>query len=493
MFNMPDDRSLPLLIVESGISVEALRLTAVASHVAASDLVGVAAKEAHKRDVICITGARHAALALSNIPGVVPVLLTDEIGSNVLSDPSIANVHDISKLTAYFDPGTAGPFLGLSRWRPSDTRAELARRTGRLLEAARKAGGITIYGAGTIGRQAADAARLVSIPVKAIFDANEKLHGSFVNGVEVRPASSLERGVDVVVPALGRHIAAITALLEELGAQSIMSLSELYYISRRPGEPETDYLDDLFANRNRYHSLFMAMADRRSREVLSAVLKHRLSLATHHLADVAEHGHPQWFDPAFLPRTDRDVFVDGGAYDGDTAIGYDQARGSGYRHVHAFEIDQDVAASALKRTAHLPNVTIHNCGLSDRNARVSYRKTGGTDGSIAGDVDSGNYVKLQTIDSAVAEPITFLKLDVEGEEAKAIEGARQHLICDRPTVAVALYHKAHDLWDIPRRLLDILPDYQLHFRHYTDLAYETIVYANPHELARSPETDFARD
>jgi FkbM family methyltransferase len=480
MFNMPADRSVPLLIVESAISVETLGLdAAVPCHVASSDLVAVAAKEADKRNVICVTGARHAALALSFIPGVVPVWLTDEITSNVLADPSIAVVRDLSKLTAYFDPATAGPFLGLARWRPSDTRAELVHRTSWLLETARKAGGITIYGAGTIGRQAVDAARLVSIPVKAILDANEKLHGSFINGIEVRPASSLERGVDVVVPALGRHIAAITALLENLGAQSIMSLSELYFVSRRPGEPETDYLDDLFANRNRYHALFMAIADRRSREVLSAVLKHRLSLATNHLADVAERGHPQWFDPAFLPRTDRDVFVDGGAYDGDTAIGYDQSRGPGYRHVHAFEIDQDVAARALRRTAHLPNVTIHNCGLSDRKARVSYRKTGGTDGAIGSDVQSSNYVELQTIDGAIAEPITFLKLDVEGEEAKAIDGARQHLICDRPTLAVALYHKAHDLWDIPRRILDVLPDYRLHFRHYTDIAYETIVYATP--------------
>jgi FkbM family methyltransferase len=477
---MPTDRSVPLMIVESGISVETLGSdAAVPCIVSSSDLVADAAKEAEKRDVICVTRDRHEGLALSNIPGVVPVWLTDEIGSNVLADPSIATVRDISRLAAYFDPATASPFLGLARWRPSDTRAKLTHYTAQLLEAAREAGGITIYGAGTIGRQAVDAARLLSIPVKAILDANEKLHGSFVKGIEVRPASSLQRGVDVVVPALGRHIAAITALLENLGAQSIMSLSELYYVSRRPGEPETDYLDDLFANRNRYHALFMTTADRRSREVLSAVLKHRLSLATHHLADVAEYTHPQWFDPAFLPITDHDVFVDGGAYDGDTAIGYDHARGPGYRHVHAFEIDQDVAARAGRRTAHLANVTIHNCGLSDRKAQVSYRKTGGTDGAIGGDIESGDHVKLQTIDSAIADPITFLKLDVEGEEAKAIDGARQHLICDRPTVAVALYHKAHDLWDIPRRLLDILPDYQLHFRHYTDIAYETVVYAIP--------------
>lgn len=476
--NASQDSSAPPIVADAGISLESLQhLSPGLRCVAPADLEATVATEASTRNVICVTKDRDIAMRVSHRTGVIPVWLNDQTRSNILSDPSVVTVHDVSKLVAYFDNATALPVLGLARWRPSDTRSELSDRLNYLLDTAKVAGGITIYGAGTIGRQAIDAARLIGLPVKAILDANAKLHGTRIDGAEVRPLSAVTKGVDVVVPALGHHIAAITKSLHDHGVQSVMSLSELYYISRRPGEPETDYLDDLFANRHRYHSLFLALADRRSREVLSAVLKHRLSLATAPLSDVAERGHAQWFDPAFLPRTESDVFVDGGAFDGDTVLGYVQARGPDYKHIHAFEIDPDVSARAASRTAHLTNVTIHPCGLSDREAVASYRKTGGTDGAIGHHPGHSHRVALRTIDTAVHEQITFLKLDVEGEEAKTIDGARQHLKNDRPTLAVALYHKAHDMWDIPRRILDLLPDYRLHLRHYTDTAYETIVYA----------------
>ena len=476
--NAPQDSSAPLIVAEAGISIGSLQhLSPAARFVPPADLEAAAAAEASARDVICITKDRDIAMRVSHRAGVIPVWLDDHARSNVLSDPSVVTIHDTSKLAAYFDDAAAPPILGLARWRPSDTRTQLFDRLSYLLEAAGVAGGITVYGAGTIGRQAINAARLIGLPVKAILDANAELHGTKIDGIEVRPLSSVTKGTDVVVPALGRHIVAITNALHEHGVHSVMSLSELYYISRRPGEPETDYLDDLFANRHRYHSLFLALADLRSREVLSAVLEHRLSLATNHLSKVAERSHAQWFDPAFLPRTESDVFVDGGAFDGDTVLGYVEARGPDYKHIHAFEIDPDVSARAVSRTAHLTNVTIHSCGLSDREALASYRKTGGTDGAIGHHAGNSRRVALRTIDTAVHERITFLKLDVEGEEAKTIDGARHHLKNDRPALAVALYHKAHDMWDIPRRILDLLPDYRLHLRHYTDTAYETIVYA----------------
>ena len=478
MLNASQDAAPALVLADLGIAPDTLRfIDQSAKSFGADELVETASRFAADRNVICVCTTRDMALRVSALPGVLPLWLADR-SVNPFSDPSVAIVHELAEVAAYFQPN-ALPFLGLTRWRPSDTRAKLAQRIETLLTAARAAGGITIYGAGTIGRQALDAARMMGLPVKAFLDGNAKLHGSQIDGVDVRPVASLAKGSDVVVPALGRHLESIAATLKKAGVHTIMTLSELYYASRRPGEPETDYLDDLYANRNRYQSLFMAAADTQSRNVLSAVMVHRLTLETAPLTAVVERGHPQWFDPAFLPRTDRDVFVDGGAYDGDTAIGYVEARGPGYQHVHAFELDPDVAARAMKRTVSLPNVTIHNCGLSDREDMVTFRKTGGTDGAVGlGDVGEQR-VALRTIDGTITERITFLKLDVEGEEARTIDGGRRHIVEDRPTLAIALYHKAHDLWDIPRRILDLCQGYRLYFRHYTDIAYETVVYAIP--------------
>jgi len=79
----------------------------------------------------------------------------------------------------------------------------------------------------------------------------------------------------------------------------------------------------------------------------------------------------------------------------------------------------------------------------------------------------------------VPEKITLLKVDVEGEEAPTTAGARRHVEVDRPTLTTA----TQDLWDLPRRILDVTPNYQLYLRHYTDVAYETVVYAVPPSVA----------
>lgn len=472
----------PLVLIEPAVREKApawLARVPAAETVQGADLVERAVVAADSGPVICVGTDRSVLLGVSGLPGVAAVRLAAETQVNVLSDPAMATAHTAAELASLFDGGPAEVILSLFRQRPSDVRAAIDRRIASLLASAREAGGLTIYAAGTIGRQALDAARLAGIPVKAFIDGNPALAGTQVDRVPVGPPTTIEPGRDIVVPALGRHVAAVTKTVRQHGARDVMSLSELFFATRRPGEPETDYIDDLFANRHRYLSLFLAAADPRSREVLAAVVRHRLTLASEPLEGVVEQGHAQWFDPAFLPRQKKSVFVDGGAFDGDTVLGFVKAFGNGYGRIHAFELDPEVAARARERTRAIRGVTIHNVGLSDRSGTVPYRRTGGTDGSIAAATGGEQQVAIGTIDATVPERVSFLKLDVEGEEARSLRGARRHIIEDRPTIAIALYHKAHDLWDLPRRILDYSPSYRLHLRHYTDVAYETIAYAIP--------------
>src|SRR5262249_38683443 len=159
---------------------------------------------------------------------------------------------------------------------------------------------------------------------------------------------------------------------------------------------------------------YLALADQRSRDVFSAVIRHRFDLSTDPLEAVRERDHPQWFAPEFLPRWDGDVFADGGAFDGDTVEGYVRARGSGYRAIHAFELDPESAERGQIRTAALANVTFHAVGLSDRARKVVVRRTGGTDGSIGSATEGTHAATVGRLDDLVGEMITYLKLDVEG-------------------------------------------------------------------------------
>lgn len=63
-------------------------------------------------------------------------------------------------------------------------------------------------------------------------------------------------------------------------------------------------------------------------------------------------------------------------------------------------------------------------------------------------------------------PISYLKMDVEGQEAAALEGARRSIAAFRPKMLVSAYHRSEDLFALPLRVLKIRPDYRIYLRHH---------------------------
>ena len=78
---------------------------------------------------------------------------------------------------------------------------------------------------------------------------------------------------------------------------------------------------------------------------------------------------------------------------------------------------------------------------------------------------------------SIRERITFLKMDIEGAEVQALQGAARTVRETKPTLAVCVYHRLSDLWRIPLYLHELVPQYKLYLRHYTDMPTETVCYA----------------
>lgn len=444
--------------------------------------------------VLAVTNRQDEAHKISGHSGIIPILMsnTDTMQSPLCSSGSYLVLDKPDDVMMLLNDQNARPLLSLFRIDACGLAQEQTSRLDHLKHRISLAQGVCIYGAGTIGRQALTAARRAQLPIKAFVDANPQLQGQLISGVPVIAPAELLNGIDIVVPSLGRHLSQVRRTLLSCDA-GLMSLSELYYLSQTPSEPEMNYWTDLEQHRIRYLALFLSLADQRSREVLAALVQHRLTLDPLALEAMCECDHPQWFDPQFLPLKPSSVFVDGGAFDGDTVEGFIKAHGPDYRAIYAFELDPQIAARGSLRLHDYPNVHYCNVGLSNRSGHVSIRSTGGTDGGISGHAptsllqhgNSRNLVPAETcvaigrLDDLVSEPISFLKLDVEGEEANVLDGVKQHIQTDQPTIGLAVYHHAHDIWSLPEQLLSMRSDYRLYLRHYTDLAYETVIYAIP--------------
>ena len=73
--------------------------------------------------------------------------------------------------------------------------------------------------------------------------------------------------------------------------------------------------------------------------------------------------------------------------------------------------------------------------------------------------------------------VDFIKMDIEGAEIAALNGAARVLREFRPRLAISGYHKPEDLWEIPNRIKDLNPGYALAFGHHTPIIWESVFYA----------------
>ncbi len=75
--------------------------------------------------------------------------------------------------------------------------------------------------------------------------------------------------------------------------------------------------------------------------------------------------------------------------------------------------------------------------------------------------------------------IDFIKMDIEGAESLALEGAIETIKRFRPKLAIAIYHSMDDFVNIPNWILNLDLDYEIFIGHYTIHAEETICFAKP--------------
>ena len=74
--------------------------------------------------------------------------------------------------------------------------------------------------------------------------------------------------------------------------------------------------------------------------------------------------------------------------------------------------------------------------------------------------------------------ISILKLDIEGAEINGLNGAKNIIREQKPKLAICLYHRPEDLWEIPCLIHEINPDYKMIVKHHNRMIYiDTVLYA----------------
>ena len=187
----------------------------------------------------------------------------------------------------------------------------------------------------------------------------------------------------------------------------------------------------------------------------------------------------QYFDPDVLAPQAEGVFIDGGCFDGGTDRAFIKWCAGRYQKILAFEPDQRNYQKCLEacRREQWERVEIQNRGLWDCETELFFRETGGQ-GSRIGEGEGTIHIRTAAIDEAAGdEDVTYIKLDVEGAELKALQGAARTIRKKRPRLAVSIYHKPEDIVELPEYILSLRDDYRFYIRHYQMSDCETILYA----------------
>lgn len=354
---------------------------------------------------------------------------------------------------------------------------------------------LALYGAGHLGREVLARLRGVGVEPAAFADDTPGKQGQTLDGVPVMSArEAAERfgdrlvfAVTILNPAL-RFLDARERLERLTGAPvvSFLGLAWKYpdaFLPYYQYEPPGEVLKKGAAIRE----ALGAFADDESRRQFVAHLRFRLLLD---YAALPAASRAEYFPEDVLPPLPGDtVFVDCGAYDGDTVRRFLAHQGGRFGAVYAFEPDEENFRRLGEYVAGLGadaagRIHLFKAGVGDRRTTLRFHATG----NMAASVSDEGEVEVEVVPvSEVVEAggrTVYVKYDVEGAEWEALRGSEALIKEARPLLAVSVYHRPDDLWQLPLYLKSLDPGYRLALRTQGEDGMDVICYAVPEAGAR---------
>jgi len=184
-----------------------------------------------------------------------------------------------------------------------------------------------------------------------------------------------------------------------------------------------------------------------------------------------------YFDlPYIKPLGKEEVFMDVGCFDGATTKAFIEWNGNQYDKIYAFEPDPENYKKCSPIISNLERAQLFNAGAWSSDTKLKFR--GGIGSGARINEKGTNIVDVMNLDNLLnGEKATFIKMDVEGAELEALKGVQNTIRRFKPRLAISMYHKPEDIWEIPVFLMETRPDYDFAMRHYNLIQYETVLYA----------------
>ena len=352
---------------------------------------------------------------------------------------------------------------------------------------------VVLFGAGKLGRQTLAGMRKAGLADPVAFaDNSPQLHGTQVDGVAVlSPEQAVLRHARSAFVVATYNTSKPRAQLAGLGARAI-PYAWLFAAHPDAFLPHLclDHPARVLEAADAVRQGFALMDGGASREAYLHQVRWRLFLDFDRVIapQTPELRDSEYFPDDIYDYLEREVLVDCGAFDGDTVRRFLRKRGDAFARVHACEPDAGTRqrfaawagtlAPSVRERIRLEPVAI------DAKAGTARFASTGTAGSAIDDAGSDE-VTLTTIDAlTAAQAPTLIKMDVEGAELNALEGARRTIAGSTPVLAVCVYHAVDHLWKVPLAIARMSSRYRFHLRAHAEDCWDVSCYAVPEGRAK---------
>ena len=202
------------------------------------------------------------------------------------------------------------------------------------------------------------------------------------------------------------------------------------------------------------------LADDKSREVLEEVVAYKLDGKIDHLLKCETDDNENW---GILGLNSNEVYLDLGAYNGDTVRQFLGLTGMKYKEIIAVEPEARNFRKLSENTADLKNIKLVNKAIGHVQTEVMFTKSTGRGGAVGKGKQYS--VEMDTVDNILlGKPVSYIKMDLEGYEQQALLGAEETIKRYKPKMLISAYHRNNDLWIIPKLVLKYNPEYKVYLR-----------------------------
>lgn len=332
---------------------------------------------------------------------------------------------------------------------------------------------IVLWGAGEYGKIIGNYLKEKGKKPYYYCDSNIHKVGTIWNGLEVKSTSEIEKDAAVIITCN-----AYREISKKLICDGFFENQIFFFDVKWITQPEGKRAY-IIENIDKFEKTYNMLADEKSKKVFMNLLNYRSTYKIEYLEQIVDKH--QYFDEELIQLEEDVVFLDAGSYIGDTLDVFLEYSNRKYEKVICLEpIEKNV--ELLRQfidNNNVENVDIYKVGASNKKKELHFDST---NSMASRETEDGDViVKCDSIDHIVEQSklshVDFIKMDIEGAEYDALLGARDVIEKYHPILAICVYHKPGDYFEIPELIKSIYSGYKLYFRHYELLDEETVCYA----------------